>query len=235
MRIAVVDDETVICEQIKAWIRKSRPDHEITVYTSGQSFLAAGVSFDLVYLDIRMEGMSGMEVARAYRGMQPDAVLIFVTGAKEYALEAFDVSAFHYLIKPLEEAKFSRVLQEALEEAKRRRSSRQQERLFIRTRNKTVPQGDILYIESRGKKVDIHTLKETFTIYGSMNRLEAQLGESFYRCHRGYLVNMAFISEYDADSITLAGGARVYLARKKHGEFVKTYMWYLQNGGVLSV
>ena len=46
---------------------------------------------------------------------------------------------------------------------------------------------------------------------------------------------MAFISEYDADSITLAGGARVYLARKKHGEFVKTYMWYLQNGGVLSV
>ena len=78
-------------------------------------------------------------------------------------------------------------------------------------------------------------MKETFTIYGSMNELEAQLGESFYRCHRGYLVNMAFITQYGPDSIMLTGGAAVYLTKKKHGEFVKTYMWYLQNGGVSSV
>lgn len=234
MHIAVVDDETVICEQIKNLIQKARPDSRITVYTSGQSFLAAGKPFDLVYLDIQMEGMTGMEAAREFRKVQPDAVLIFVTGAKGYALEAFDVSAFHYLLKPLEETKFIQVLEQAGAEAERRRSARK-ERIFLRARNKTVAQSDILYIESRGKKVDIHTLKETFTIYGSMNELEARLGGSFYRCHRGYLVNMAYITEYGPDRIKLTGGDEVYLTRKKHGEFVKAYMWYLQNGGVSSV
>ena len=234
MLIAVVDDEAVICEQIKTLIQKIQPDSRITIYNSGQSFLAAEKPFELVYLDIQMEGMSGMEAAREFRKAQPDAVLIFVTGAKEYALEAFDVSAFHYLLKPLEEARFTQVLNQDLKESEKRRA-RRLECIFLRAKNKTVAQRDILYVESRGKKVDIHTLKETYTIYGSMNELEAQLGGCFYRCHRGYLVNMAFIIEYGPDSITLMGGARVYLTRKKHGEFVKTYMWYLQNGGVSSV
>lgn len=234
MRIAIVDDEKIICEQIKDFIQKEHGDCQIDSYFSGQAFLEAGKQFDLVFLDIQMEGMDGMDTARALRKTQPEAVLIFVTGSKEYVFEAFDVSAFHYLLKPLEETKFKEVLTRALLESQRCKAGRQ-ERLFIRTKNLTIDQKDILYIESRGKKVDIHTLKETFSIYGAMNELETQLSKSFYRCHRGYLVNMAYITEYGADSITLTGGARVYLTKKKHGEFVKAYMWYLQNGGVSCV
>ncbi len=234
MRIAIVDDEKIICEQIKDFIQKEHGDCQIDSYFSGQTFLEAGKRFDLVFLDIQMEGMDGMDTARALRKTQPEAVLIFVTGSKEYVFEAFDVSAFHYLLKPLEETKFKEVLARALLESQRCKTGRQ-ERLFIRTKNLTIDQKDILYIESRGKKVDIHTLKETFSIYGAMNELETQLSKSFYRCHRGYLVNMAYITEYGADSITLTGGARVYLTKKKHGEFVKAYMWYLQNGGVSCV
>ena len=234
MHIAIVDDEKIICEQIKDFIQKEHGDCQIDSYFSGQTFLEAGKRFDLVFLDIQMEGMDGMDTARALRKTQPEAVLIFVTGSKEYVFEAFDVSAFHYLLKPLEETKFKEVLARALLESQRHRAGRQ-ERLFIRTKNLTIDQKDILYIESRGKKVDIHTLKETFSIYGAMNELETQLSKSFYRCHRGYLVNMAYITEYGADSITLTGGARVYLTKKKHGEFVKAYMWYLQNGGVSCV
>lgn len=234
MRTAIVDDEPVICDQIKSMIQKTGPDHEIYTFSSGQEFLTAGKRFDLVFLDIQMEGINGIETARVLRETQPEAVLIFVTGTKEYALEAFDVSAFHYLLKPLEESKFKEVLSRALEKAGKYRAYRR-EQLFIRARNRTVNQGDILYIESRGKKVEFHTLKENFTIYGSMNELEGQLGDSFYRCHRGYLVNMAYITGYGTDSITLTGGVEVYLTKKKHGEFVKAYMWYLQNGGVSSV
>lgn len=234
MRIAIVDDEKIICEQIKDFIQKEHGDCQIDSYFSGQAFLEAGKQFDLVFLDIQMGGMDGMDTARALRKTQPEAVLIFVTGSKEYVFEAFDVSAFHYLLKPLEETKFKEVLARALLESQRHRAGRQ-ERLFIRTKNLTIDQKDILYIESRGKKVDIHTLKETFSIYGAMNELETQLSKSFYRCHRGYLVNMAYITEYGPDRITLTGGDEVYLTRKKHGEFVKAYMWYLQNGGVSSV
>lgn len=234
LRIAIVDDERIICEQVENFIQKEHRGCRIDTYLSGQAFLEAKKQFDLVFLDIQMEGMDGMDTARVFRKMQPEAILIFVTGSKEYVFEAFDVSAFHYLLKPLEERKFAEVLNRAIGESQRCKAGRQ-ERLFIRKKNLTIDQKDILYIESRGKKVDIHTLKETFSIYGAMNELEMQLSGSFYRCHRGYLVNMAYITEYGADSITLTGGARVYLTKKKHGEFVKAYMWYLQNGGVSCV
>lgn len=234
VRTAIVDDEPHICEQIKSMIRKVQPDCEICVFLSGRDFLASGKQFDVVFLDIQMTGINGIETARRLRETQPETILIFVTGAESYALEAFDVSAFHYLLKPLEETKFQEILNRAFREAEKYRSYRQ-EQLFIRSRNRTVNQGDILYIESHGKKVEFHTLKEKFTIYGSMNGLEAQLGDSFYRCHRAYLVNMAYITGYGPDSITLTGGEAVYLTKKKHGEFVKAYMWYLQNGGVSHV
>lgn len=234
MQIAIVDDERIICEQIKDFIQRDHGDCQIDTYLSGRALLEVKKQFDLVFLDIQMEGMNGMDTARAIRELQPDTVLIFVTGSKEYVFEAFDVSAFHYLLKPLEETKFMEVLKRAIGESRKCRAEKQK-RLFIRTKNLTIDQKDILYIESRGKKVDIHTRKETFSIYGAMSELETQLGESFYRCHRGYLVNMAYITEYGADSITLTGGARVYLTKKKHGEFVKAYMWYLQNGGVSCV
>ena len=109
--------------------------------------------------------------------------------------------------------------------------------LFIKKKKLMLNQADILYIESIRRKVEIHTVgnKDHITIYATMDELGEQLGDEFYRCHRAYLVNMAHIAEYGSDSITLANGDRIYLAKKKYGGFVKAYMWYLQNGGVSSV
>ena len=71
--------------------------------------------------------------------------------------------------------------------------------------------------------------------YGAIGELQKQLGDSFYRCHRGYLVNMAFVSEYKNDSIILNNGEVVILAKEKYSDFVKTYMRYLKNGGGIFV
>ena len=83
----------------------------------------------------------------------------------------------------------------------------------------------------------IHTAgaKGVIEIYATMEELAGQLGEDFYRSHRAYLVNMAHITEYDNDSITISNGDKVWLTKKKYGEFVKAYMWYLQNGGIPDV
>ena len=126
------------------------------------------------------------------------------------------------------------MLQRAAGEAKKKKEKKC---LFIRTRNLTLDQSDILYIESRAKKLEIHTTgaDKAIEIYAAMDELERQLGEDFYRCHRAYIVNMAQITEYDNESITLTNGDKVYLTKKKYGEFVKAYMWFLQNGGVSSV
>lgn len=236
MNIAVVDDESVIREQVENFIRKQCPDCSLRTYSAGEELLSDGRRFDIIFLDIRMEGAGGIETARELRRRQEESVLIFITGMKDYVFEAFDVSAFHYLLKPLKEQKFREVLDRAVREAGKLKRQRRRQ-LFVRTKGRslTIDQDDILYIESKAKKAEIHTVKETLEIYAAMSELEEQLGENFYRCHRGYLVNMAYIVEYGADSISLAGGGTVYLTRKKHSEFVKAYMWYLQNGGISCV
>ena len=232
MDIAVVDDEKAIREHICALIEEQQPGSRIEAYPTGEELLTSGKRFDIVFLDIQMEGMNGIEAARNLREQQGDTVLIFITGIKEYVFDALDLYAFQYLLKPIDEDKFAEVLQRAVREVGRKKERRV---LFIKSRNLTLDQSEILYIESRAKKVEIHTVRQTIEIYAAMDELEGQLGEEFYRCHRAYIVNMDCITEYDSESITLTNGDRVYLTKKKYGEFVKAYMWHLQNGGVSSV
>ena len=234
MNIAVVDDEKVIMEQISGLVRKQMPDCYLESYATGDGLLEAVKRFDIVFLDIQMDGMDGIETARSLRKKQDDIVLIFVTGNREYVFDALDLYAFHYLLKPVDENKFREVLERAAGEVEKKKEKRG---LFIKKRNLMLDQADILYIESRAKKVEIHTdgSKDIIEIYATMEELEGQLGEDFYRCHRAYIVNMAHITEYDNDSITITNGDKIYLTKKKYGDFVKTYMWYLQNGGIPGV
>ncbi len=156
MNIAVVDDEEAIREQIGGFIKKRNPDFDISGFATGEGLLAAGKDFDIIFLDIQMEGMGGIEAARTLRQSGVDAVVIFITGIREYVFEAFDVSAFHYLLKPIEEQKFMEVLGRAAEEAGKRKGQREKQ-IFIRAKNQgyTLNLNSILYIESRGKKVEI--------------------------------------------------------------------------------
>ena len=236
MDIAVVDDEKVIREHIREMIENQKPDCNVACFSSGEELLTAAKPFEIIFLDIQMDGMNGIEAAKEVREKNAGTILIFITGIKEYVFEALDIYAFHYLLKPVTEQKFTEVFEQALREAGLRKM-RRKKHLFINTRNKgiTIDADNILYIESVSRKVEIHTMQEVIEAYGALGELERQLGGSFYRCHRGYLVNMAHIREYKSDCITLTSGNTVYLTKKKYGEFVNAYMWYLQNGGAFSV
>ncbi len=236
MEIAVVDDEKVIREQIRELVEKYEPGCHVKTYKAGEELLAEGVGCDVVFLDIQMEGMNGIDTAKALRGMQEDTVLIFITGVKDYVFEAFDVAAFHYLLKPVEEKKFAEVFMRAKAEVEKRKA-KGQETIFVKTRNRgfTIQKNEILYVENRGKKVEIHTGNEVMEMYASMNEMEKRLGADFCRCHRGYLVNMAYIAEYENDSISLCNGEKIFMAKERYSGFVKTYMRYLKNGGTVCV
>lgn len=234
MDIAVVDDERMIREQICGLIEHQVPNCRIKSYSSGEEIVASEKRFDIIFLDIKMGGMGGIETARRMREKSSEAILIFVTGIKEYVFEALDLYAFQYLLKPINEMKFAEVLERAIKEVEKRADKRE---LFIKAKKLTIAQADILYIESNGKKVEIHTVnsRESIDIYGTMDELEKELDENFYRCHRSYIVNMSHIAGYDNDSIYLTNGDKVYLTKKKYSEFKKVYMWHLQNGGVHGV
>ena len=239
INIAVVDDEPVIVEQIRSLIEKSKVDCHIDSYLSGEELLGTHRYYDIIFMDIQMKGNNGIEVAGSLRKQGNESILIFVTSIKEYVFEAFDVMAFHYLLKPIEEKRFETVWERAVKECQKSRAKRAagKEVLFIKTksRNITLGQENIVYIENRGKKVEIHTIKEIIAVYASMRELEEQLNGSFFRCHRGYLVNMAHIAEYESDSICLRNGETIFMAKERYPHFVKAYMHYLREGGGICV
>ena len=236
IRIAIVDDEKVIREQIKKLVEKKQNDCEIDTYGTGEDLLKADSVYDIIFLDIQMNGMNGIDTARALRQKADNTVLIFITGVKEYVFDAFDVAAFHYLIKPIEENKFWEVCDRAVLAVTKKKQNPSGQ-IFIKTRSQsiTLDQSNVLYIESRAKKVEIHTKTNIVEAYAAISELEKQLVGSFYRCHRGYLVNMAFIAGYENDSITLNNGETIILSKDKYSEFVKVYMRYLKNGGGIFV
>lgn len=234
MNIAVCDDELVIREQIREMILFQSAGHRVELFCSAEELLQSEICFDVILMDIQMEGLNGIEAARILRKRGENAVLIFVTGIKEYVFEAFDVAAFHYLLKPVDGDKFYEVFNKAVKEAEK---NKEQEYLFIKSKNKKlkIKTEDILYIESMGRKVEVHLKSEIIEIYAKMNDLEEQLENGFYRCHRGYLVNMAHIAEYENYSIRVSNGETIFMAKERYNQFVREYMWYLRNGGTVCV
>ena len=230
MTIAICDDEKPICEQVEKLVKKQMPDCNTELFASGEALLKETNVFDIIFLDIQMDDINGIQAARMLRNKKEEALLIFITGLKEYVFEAFDVSAFHYLLKPIEEKKFAEVFAKAVSEAEKKRGLTE-EPFFMKSNGKTIilNRNHILYVESQNRMVNFHTTNECLELYSDMRDLEQQLGRNFYRCHRGYIVNMGHIAEYEKDRISLTIG----LSRRKYKEFVKVYMDYLKKGGAL--
>ena len=119
MRIAICDDEVSMVQILEEKIKKLLPDVVIDKYLSGDELIASGSKPDILFLDIQMPGMDGMETAKVFRQDNENMILIFVTAAEEYVFQAFDVGAFHYLVKPFSDEKFKEVVTKAVHNIKR--------------------------------------------------------------------------------------------------------------------
>ena len=236
LKIAICDDEWEITQQLETMVKKCLPDCDIRCYGNGEALLAEQHHFDLMFLDIHMDGINGIQTAKRIRSQNEDVIMIFVTGIKEYVFDAFDVAAFHYLLKPVQITKLQQVLSRAQRELARK-TSRGNRRLLIKTREKsqTININDIVFLENALRKIVIHTKSETILVYGTMSEFEQKVGAGFYRSHRGYLVNMDHIAEYDSENLYMDNGEVAYLTRKNYPNFVKQYMRFLRNGDVSHV
>lgn len=224
--VAVCDDAKEIPKQLSAWMRQTKYPCSVSVFNSGEELLKEQKNYDIILLDIGMRTMNGIETAKKLRDYF-DGILIFITAFKDYVFEAFDVEAFHYLVKPLEKERFLTVFCKACEKC----LSEEKEPFYlvkIGSSCKRVPFSNILYLESNGRKIVLHTFQEKIEFYGRMNDAEESMGNNFYRCHRGYIVSFAQISGYDSSSIFLKNGENIFLAKKKYSDFVKNYMNYIK-------
>ena len=241
MKIAICDDDRRTREQIASLIKEQEPDAKIITFVSGEDIIKSQENFVISFLDVKMEEISGIDVAKHIREEQEKrgrekSIIIFVTGYREYMEDAFDVNAFHYLVKPVDEKKFHAVFKRALKEVS---AKTKQKKLSVIIKcngmQKKLLLKDIYYIESSNKKVVFHTKDGKFDTYGKMDDWESELDDSFYRCHRGYLVNLEKITAYNVDTIDLLNGDSLILAQKKYADFIKAYMRYAKDGGIVNV
>ena len=235
MRIAICDDEKNIRELIGDKVVKQYPEAEIVFFSSGEELLLSDSHIDLLFLDIQMSGRNGMDTARELRKKDKNVILIFVTAVEEYVFQAFDVGAFHYIVKPINEAKFMDVLRKAVDEldSKRKDVNETEERyLMINSGgvHTKVIFDDIVYAEVFNRKIVIHKLNDTIEYYGKMSDLESLAGDSFFRPHRAYLINFKYVEKYDASTVYLENES-VLMAKQNYPEFVKKYMKYIQRRG----
>ncbi len=238
IRIAICDDEQNIRSYLAALIRREDSSCRISEYASAEAYLAAGEDYDLLLLDIELGGgagspgsMDGMALARRLRSLPPDRqpLIIFVTGYESYVYQAFDVEAFQYLVKPVDEGRFADVFRRAAEKLSVLEKQRQRTLLVqYAGASRVIPLENIRYVESRGHKLLLHLKEGTVEYYGKIGELELELGGQFARIHKGYLVNLRHVEEYARGQVTLTGGEKLTISKYKYDAFVKQHLRFLR-------
>ncbi|MCM1157549.1 MAG: LytTR family DNA-binding domain-containing protein [Bacteroidales bacterium] len=235
VKIAICDDEKNSRAYLSSLIKRQNGSWGITEYASAKDYLADGKPYDLLFLDIEMknagDGLDGVALARkireAEKGKQP--VIIFVTGYEEYVYDAFDVEAFHYLLKPVDEEKFAVVFRRAVAKTQRQ-AALKPETLILQFANSTkaISLDSIYYVESEGHKVKLYLKNGTFSSYVKIGDLEKQLSGRFFRIHRGYLINLSYVEEYNRSEVVMTNGEHILMSKYKYQEFVRAYLRYMR-------
>lgn len=209
MRIAICEDNELHREMFACMLDRYAAETSIeltlTQYINGVNFLydiEEGAYFDIVFLDIYMDDILGIDIARKIRAGGYRGSIIFLTASPDFALEGYNVDADSYLLKPLSYSKLKTVLDGITHEATP--SSYQ---VCQRSSVINLAFHEILYIESQNSKCMIHTVfGKTYTAYKTLNTIEKELNSSnFYRCHQSFLVNLYHVRQIDKQFILWNG------------------------------
>ena len=251
IKIAIIDDEKEVRDFLFFLIQRQEIDAELWLFSSAENFLKENQEFDLLFLDIALSigdgrflkerktfhqleisqnienpKMTGLDLAKCIRNndrRQP--IIIFVTGYENYVFEAFDVEAFHYLLKPIQEEKLKQVLHRAVGKIKKKKEPII-ELSFAGVSRKLIA-SEIYYIESFNHKICVHTKTQSMESYARIGELEEVLKDSFFRIHKGYLINLAYVDSYSRTEVKLTNGASLFLSKYKYHDFTKAYLQYL--------
>ncbi|MBE6730205.1 MAG: response regulator transcription factor [Ruminococcaceae bacterium] len=200
---------------LKTWAAETFTDITVEKFTSGESFLfkfSEQKDFDILLLDIEMQGIDGVNLAKEIRKHNGYAEIIFITGYSDYISEGYEVNALHYLLKPVNPNKLFEVLTKAKERLKKN-----EKRLSVTENGEMylIPLYEIKYIEVIKNYVTIHA-KRDFTVKKTLSEFENELDERFYRMGRSFIINLKEIEKVTKTEVFLSNGTSLPLPRGQY-------------------
>lgn len=230
MNVAVCDDDAGTRRQMQGYLEQYEKEQgtelALYFYDSGEAFLEAyPMKIDILFLDIRMYQVSGMDIARHIRDMDEELCIIFISNMTQYALEGYRVHAFDFIVKPFDYPFFKKVFSLAC----RRIDRRKNETIHVKNDSGlfSLQVSRIIYAETLDHKLLLHTDQKAVVCYISMGQLEKKLAESnFFRCHQSFLINLAWMEELGKDSVRMRGGDVVPVSRHRRRELVQAMTKY---------
>ncbi len=229
LRIAVVDDEKEVREELKGYLEKygeeNKVQAQLTLFCSGVELLEKGTDYDIIFLDIEMPGLSGMETAERIREKNQDVVLIFVTNMAQYAINGYEVGALDFILKPVNYYTFSVRYDRALKRVRTRESG--QVLLNLPDRVLKLDTKQIYYVEVQNRMLHYYTDQGEFVLRGTMQAVEKELGPyNFVRCNHWYLVNLRHVTEIRRESV-VAAGTELEISRRNKTAFLTALTNYV--------
>ena len=233
MRICFCDDEASTRSQFErmaaAWAGQRGEAAELQLYNSAEQLLfevgqpeAQELAFDLILLDIQMGGMDGITLARQLRAQDKRVTLAFLTAAREYVFEGYEVQAVRYLLKPMQQEKVFELLDLA------RQNLQEQPSLILNCADekKKLYLSQIAAIEAQGHYLIFHTTTGQLQQKASLSSLAGHLGDSFVISHRSFYVNLAHLLRISRTECTLDTGLTVPVSRGAYKNLNEQFILY---------
>lgn len=237
MKIAICDDNEIqldlMSKYITEWATKNEVEIYIDKFKSAEEFLFEWEDYekyDIIFLDIEMQIMSGVELSNIIRKRNKIVDIVFATGIFKYALHGYKVGALQYLMKPIKKEDVAECLDNTKKRIKDKNASSKYITIEMPKKSIKLNYDNIQYCIMFSPYIDIHTNSDKITLRKKISDIEMLLPKkSFIRCHRSYLVNLKYIKTITKDSIILDSGMKIPISRGKYNEVNDAFINYFCN------
>lgn len=237
MQIAIVDDDKKILDEIKGYItefmNENEQNYELHLFSSGESLVSSGLTFDIAFIDIEMKGMNGLVCARHVQDKNENAIILIVTTYHQYLDDAMEINVYRYLSKPIEKERFFLSLS-----AVTNKYFQIAQPVVFKGEDGVVKisSADILYLYIDNRNVTLCTRQGETETRKNMEWWKKNLNPSlFSQVHKSYMVNLRYVTGFDKSTVTLHSQGKthkVFCSRRYYINFKKDFYAYLRGTNV---
>jgi DNA-binding LytR/AlgR family response regulator len=204
LKIAICDDIPIVTSVLEQYIHEYKAEcYRIEVFNTSQSLIAtieSNEQFTIFFLDIEIDGNSGIDIAKIIRKYDMNAFIVFITSHKEYMEEVFQVHTFDYLLKPIKKSRIFEILDKVSNISN---INKKQFKFAKNNADHYLPFGEIIFFEKQGRRTILHTKHGEFSFYMKTAEVLKQLDDQFAQIHTSYIINIKAISDINKSRVLL--------------------------------